>query len=225
LSATRAAPAPPSPHAPVATGSATAASPPLPPPMDAQPPTTHDFSSEFLRHHRALWLVAMGVLANAADADDALQEAAIVGVRKSAAFVPGTSFRAWMGEIVRNVSRNRRRGTRREAHHLGRPVDAHTVDLASRVAVSSPLAPDGSVLPGQDAFDDRTLRALARLEPVPRACLLLRCVERLDYAAIAELLDIPKGTAMSHVFRGRRILAEFLATPNATPTTPTTPER
>ena len=175
-----------------------------------------DFSAEFLRYHRALWLVAMSVVANSADADDVLQEAAIIGIRKADGFEPGTNFRAWMGEIVRNVALNRRRQLRREFQRFGYVADAQHADVAVRAGVASPVGPEGRVLSGQVALDDSLLKALMELEPLPRACVLLRCIEELEYSEIAELLNIPKGTAMSHVFRCRRVLAARLATGSTT---------
>ena len=56
----------------------------------------------------------------------------------------------------------------------------------------------------------RPVRALAALAETARAALLLRTVLELDYATIARLLDIPEGTAMSHVHRSREALRRAL---------------
>ena len=180
--------------------------------MDESPDKPFDFTAEFVRHHRSLWLVAMSIVENSADADDVLQEGAIVGIRKLQSFRPGTSFRAWMGEIVRNVALNRRRSVRREVHRFGY-LDAQHVETPWRPPTNSPLAADGSLVALQESLDDRMLKALMELEPTARACMLLRCIEGLESAEIAVLLDIPKGTAMSHVFRCRRVLADRLSAP------------
>jgi RNA polymerase sigma-70 factor (ECF subfamily) len=50
------------------------------------------------------------------------------------------------------------------------------------------------------------MHALEQVGDVARACLLLRTIESLDYRQIAQLLEIPEGTAMSHVHRARRLL-------------------
>ncbi|MBX9737137.1 MAG: RNA polymerase sigma factor [Phycisphaerales bacterium] len=174
-----------------------------------------DFSEEFTLHHRALWLVGLSVVANTADADDVMQEAAIIGLRKQATFQPGTSFRAWMGEIVRNVALNRRRQSRRELSRFGQRTDVHNVDLPRTDTPRHPVAPDGRLLPSQEALDDRMCEALMRLDPVSRACLLLRTVDGLGYDQISELMSIPKGTAMSNVFRARHSLAQLLTEKDA----------
>jgi RNA polymerase sigma-70 factor (ECF subfamily) len=55
------------------------------------------------------------------------------------------------------------------------------------------------------------MRALRGVSEVARACLLLRTLEGMPYARISELLQIPEGTAMSHVHRTRQFLRERLA--------------
>jgi RNA polymerase sigma-70 factor (ECF subfamily) len=71
----------------------------------------------------------------------------------------------------------------------------------------------GRLLAGDMVFDDHVLRALGALEETPRACLLLRVINELSYKEIGRALDIPEGTAMSHVFRARRYLMERLSPP------------
>ena len=60
-------------------------------------------------------------------------------------------------------------------------------------------------------LDDALTRALAALSETARAALLLRTVLELDYDSIARLLDVPPGTAMSHVHRSREALRRALA--------------
>ncbi len=172
-----------------------------------------DIAAQLTQHHRSLWVVAVSVVANVSDADDVMQEAAIIAMRKQHDFTPGTSFRAWMGEIVRNVALNRRRQTKREIRRFGYLHEVKDVSSSPQSSTSSPMRRDGSLKPMQEAIDDQLLAALMQLDPVARACFLLRSLEGMDYAEISQLLDLPKGTAMSHVFRCRRILASALTTP------------
>jgi RNA polymerase sigma-70 factor (ECF subfamily) len=69
----------------------------------------------------------------------------------------------------------------------------------------------GGLPQDQKLFDDRLMSALKSIEDIARACLLLRTIEGLDYTEISQLLDIPKGTAMSHVYRTRRALRKMLS--------------
>lgn len=166
-----------------------------------------EFAAMFEERFRSLWAIALGVLGDAAAAEDAVQEAAVVALRKLDQFQPGTSFVAWMGQIVRFVALNRAR--RREAA----PVEPEALDRAAGgTAPPAPLAlgPKGQLDPDQLHFDDRLSKGLATLSETARACLLLRTVEGLDYEEISAALGIPPGTAMSHVHRARAQLRKAL---------------
>jgi len=65
-----------------------------------------EFAARYQSAWRALWCVAVSVLNDRALAEDALQEAAIIGLRKRGEFTPGTAFVPWMSAIVRYVALN-----------------------------------------------------------------------------------------------------------------------
>ncbi len=133
--------------------------------------------------------------------------------RKRSGFDPETSFPAWMGRFVRFVALNQARKRSRRATH---PVDPE--GMAELVADEEgglepqPVGPKGELLASQSAFDDRVLAGLEELGPVPRAALLLRSILGLTYREISEALDVPEGTAMSHVHRARTKLRDVLGT-------------
>lgn len=160
-----------------------------------------EFCAQYKASFRVLWLIAVGTVGDAASADDVVQDAAMVALGKLDDFEPGTNFTAWMGRMVRFVGLNH---ARKERKHRATAYDASGDDLDMMAAQP---APDDSA----DAFDRRLVRELDDVADVARACLLLRTVEGLPYTQIAELLDIPQGTAMSHVHRTRRLLRERLA--------------
>ena len=83
-----------------------------------------------------------------------------------------------------------------------------------------PIDRTGNLIDMQPHFDDDLTAALTALSPMARACTLLRIVEGLDYRDIAALLDIPQGTAMSHVHRSRRHLREKLIAVHRSPAEP-----
>ncbi len=166
-----------------------------------------EFAAMFEERFRSLWAIALGVLGDASAAEDAVQEAAVVALRKLDQFQPGTSFVAWMGQIVRFVALNRAR--RREAA----PVEPETLDRTEgKAAPPAPLTlgPRGQLDADQLHFDDRLAQGLKTLSETARACLLLRTVEGLDYEEISAALGIPPGTAMSHVHRARAQLRKAL---------------
>ncbi len=154
------------------------------------------FASLYAGSARALWCIAAGVLRNGDGAHDVVQDAAIIAMRKFAQFDPATSFTAWAGQIVRYVALNERRRLRRER-------------AMSSDHLAAPARDSGG---GSDrGFDGRVLAALDVLADTPRACLLMRTVMQMSFREIASALDIPEGTAMSHIFRSRRTLRSLLS--------------
>jgi RNA polymerase sigma-70 factor (ECF subfamily) len=171
-----------------------------------------EFATLFSASFRKLWLIAVGIIGDAALAEDAVQDAALTALGKRQQFQPGTNFTAWMSQMVRFVALNqyRKQRKRKAASLEGGAID---------VAASTP-APAGATvrinvrgeLPvDQPHFDDRIMQALRGVAEVARACLLLRTLESLEYTEISALLGIPEGTAMSHVHRTRQYLRERLA--------------
>jgi RNA polymerase sigma-70 factor (ECF subfamily) len=171
-----------------------------------------EFSARLQSASRSLWLIAAAVLGQRSDADDVLQEAAMIGLRKVAEFDPATNFAAWMGGIVRNVARNH---ARKRIRRQTSPADPGVIDQ-SRTAAEEPVAAPafdrrGHLTADQPDFDDRVMHALEKLEDTARACLLLRTLKDLPYREISALLGIPEGTAMSHVHRARQFLRQQLS--------------
>lgn len=158
-----------------------------------------------------LWTVAVAVVRDRGRAEDVLQEACVIALERLVQFRPGTSFEAWMARIVRNVALNRARAAARQGAASSDELEREWE--APPAPGRAPVDPLGALEADQDAFDDRVAAALAELAPVARACLLLKVVEGHDYHHIAAVLDLPEGTAMSHVHRARAFLRERLAGP------------
>ncbi|MFZ4574309.1 MAG: RNA polymerase sigma factor, partial [Phycisphaerales bacterium] len=158
----------------------------------------------FTLHRRTLWCIAAGVFSDRGAAEDVVQEAATVALTKLDQFDPTTSFAAWAGQIVRFTALNelRRRGRRRSD-----VTDSDVIETLHGSTAAGEPRPNvdiaGRLISDQDAFDDRVAHALAGIEETARCCLLLRVVRGLPYKEIAAILDVPEGTAMSHVHRAR----------------------
>ena len=183
------------------------------PPQRLDPGETEGFASRFADAYGRLWLVAAALTQDRNDAEDLIQEAAIVGMKKFSLFDPDSNFAAWMSQIVRYQASNwRSKRTRRATH----PVDPNAIDQdhSSDGGVDPPSvsqSASGSLGALADQFDDEVVDRLESLAAIPRACLLLRVIHNLTYDEIAETLAIPPGTAMSHVHRSRSKLRKQLA--------------
>jgi RNA polymerase sigma-70 factor (ECF subfamily) len=170
------------------------------------------FAAHFQACYRRLALVAAGVTGERQSAEDIIQEAAIIAFEKIDQFQQGTNFSAWMAEIVRRCAQNYRRKTLHRRTFAADPAilsEAHG-DERHAGETSPIIAGGGELAPDQTSFDDELSEALGSLTVEARSCLLLRVLESLTYAEISELLNIPEGTAMSHVHRSKSALRRRL---------------
>lgn len=157
------------------------------------------FAQEFQAAARGLWCIAAAIVRDRTLADDVLQEAAVIALGKRHEFQPGTSFQAWAGQVVRFTALNE---ARKRARAIATPTDPGIL------AESGPAAP---AISASASFSPPLLAALDTLDETARTCLLMRTVMDMSYKQIAAALDIPEGTAMSHVHRSRQALRTRLA--------------
>ena len=153
------------------------------------------FETEALPHLRALYGAAYRMTRNAHDAEDLVQETFLRAYRGFDRFEAGTNIRAWLFTILHRVRTDSFRRAGRSPK---------TVEM---------IAEGPSVPPPQDALAggaEDIERALAALPEVFRMAVILRDVEDLSYDEIARVLDVPVGTVMSRIHRGRALLRTAL---------------
>jgi RNA polymerase sigma-70 factor (ECF subfamily) len=182
---------------------------------DHDPPAALDrvsFAAQYRSAYPRLTLVAIGIIRDRVFAEDIVQEAAIIALQKLDDFTPGTNFRAWMSAIVRHCALNYARKMKNRATFASDPRSFdHSQRLTHRKDQEKPAINSvGALLEDQVALDDEVVAALDTIDETARCCLLLRTVLELSYAEISELLDIPEGTAMSHVHRSKATLRKRL---------------
>jgi RNA polymerase sigma-70 factor (ECF subfamily) len=133
------------------------------------------------------------------DADDACQEALIKIVRNLPRFDGRSSFSTWAYRIATNASLDElRKRDRRPRLAVDDDLHAEPTDVTAEQPV--------------EQLADRLLldAALDQLPEDLRVAVVLRDVANLDYAEIAEVLDVPVGTVKSRISRGRSALASML---------------
>jgi RNA polymerase sigma-70 factor (ECF subfamily) len=163
--------------------------------------------------YQRCWLIAAAVTGDRVEADDIVQEASVIALRKLADFKAGTNFTGWMSQIVRLTALNH---AKKSGRRSSVPTDPVMIDRTSASAVMSAtvgltsVTRDGRLVENQSDFDYEVLFALREISDEARACLLLRVVLRLSYGEIAQTLHIPEGTAMSHVHRAKQALRQRL---------------
>lgn len=169
------------------------------------------------RHQPRLWAVCRRLTGSEADADDAAQEALVSIVRALPRFDGRSRFGTWAYRIAVNASLDELRRRRRRPEP-GLPGDAGTRDGArtgDEPVATGPGPEAAAVTVDVDA-------ALRRLPPDFRAAVVLRDLCGLDYAEIAEVLDLPAGTVRSRISRGRAALVPLLGSGPEPPGNPKT---
>lgn len=162
----------------------------------------------FLNH---LYAVAVRLTRNPSAAEDLVQDTYLKAFRFAGRFEPGTNLKAWLFSILYNTFRNDRRGR----HRNPVDIDSPAVDRAGE-SPGHEESPETALV--RKTMDPALRDALAALPDAFRQAVWLRDVEELSYAEIARALDVPVGTVMSRISRGRRQLHERLAETAGKPT-------
>ena len=156
------------------------------------------FEKLYERHAPRMKSIALNLLGNVADAEDAVQEAFLKIYRGAKTFRGGAAFSTWAYRVVVNVCYDalRRRKT--------------------RPAGSSLETPDGRDLLPSSPGSDHPLRlaletSVARLKPKHRAVFLLFEVEGFSHGEIGRILGIPEGTSKTFLFDAKKKLQKWLA--------------
>jgi RNA polymerase sigma-70 factor, ECF subfamily len=163
------------------------------------------FTAEIMRLLEPLYATAMRLTRNRADAEDLVQDTFVKALRFEDRFTAGTNLKAWLFTILHNTWKNRMRGAARE------PVDVDSERVEQAGASEGLVAvetPERILL--RATLDADLQAALDEMPEAFRQAVWLRDVEEFSYAEIAEMLDVPVGTVMSRISRGRRLLARRL---------------
>ena len=170
-----------------------------------------DFEKDAMEFAPQLYSAALRMTRNAADAEDVVQEAFLKAYRAYHTFQAGTNLKAWLYRILTNTYINRYRKEARRPNE----VDFDEVEdlyLYKRLgSAESGRASRSAEDEALEQFVDADVKAA--LEELPdhfRMPVLLADVEGFSYKEIAEILDVPIGTVMSRLHRGRKALQKAL---------------
>jgi len=159
----------------------------------------------------SLYSAALRMTRNASDAEDLVQETYLKAYRGFGSFQEGTNLKAWLYRILTNTFINSYRARRRrpEESELDDVEDLYLYRrLGGLEAVSAGRSAEEEVL---EHFTESEVKdAVEALPEQFRMAVLLADVEGFSYKEIAEILDVPIGTVMSRLHRGRRMLQKTL---------------
>src|SRR5919205_2808166 len=169
------------------------------------------FEELAMEHMGSLYTAAMRMTRNPADAEDLVQETYLKAYRAFDSFQEGTNLKAWLYRILTNTFINSYRAKKR------RPDETDIDDVENLYLYRRLGGLEGAVA-GRSAEDEvldhfseaEVKEAVESLPEQFRLAVLLGDVEGFSYKEIAEILDVPIGTVMSRLHRGRKALQRRL---------------
>jgi len=172
--------------------------------------TREEFERLALAHLDGLYAAAFRLTKNERDAEDLVQDTFLRAYRFFDKFERGTNIKAWLYKILTNTFINRyRRSVKERSLVEGSDRDAVQDRVISREAAEHAANPE------QHFFDrlvsDDVIRAIDAVPIDFRMVVILADLQEFSYKEIADILDIPVGTVMSRLYRGRRLLQKALA--------------
>ena len=163
------------------------------------------------RNNRRLFRAAWSILKDRDEAEDAVQSAYLRAFAAIAGFEGKSSLSTWLTRILINEALGRRRANRRRRAWMDSDNVLFLSDYREKMARGSaqPMPADAAVARGQ--IRDMLEQAIAGLPGPFRTVFVLRDVEGLSVAEVAEILDIPQATVKTRHLRARRRLQQALA--------------
>jgi RNA polymerase sigma-70 factor, ECF subfamily len=156
------------------------------------------FEAEAMPHAASLFRVALWLTRDQTEAEDLLQETLTEALGSFHRFAQGTNCRAWLVSIMYHRQSKRRRAATR-LQLVSNPEE----HIAETIAFEPP-AP-------QNLTDEEVLSALEQLPRSFQEVVILADIEELSYKEIAFATEVPVGTVMSRISRGRKLLRAKLA--------------
>jgi RNA polymerase sigma-70 factor, ECF subfamily len=165
------------------------------------------FEEEMLELSDQVYRVARRLVSTREEAEDLVQETYARAFRSWRSFTPGTNLRAWLFRILTNL--NIDRGRREQRAPDTQPMEEGDYYLYNRLEESG--AGDDEERVVERLSQDTIVDALASVPHGFRDVVVLVDIGDFSYQDAAQILDIPIGTVMSRLHRGRRILKSALA--------------
>jgi RNA polymerase sigma-70 factor (ECF subfamily) len=170
-----------------------------------------NFERDAMQNARQLYSAAMRMTRNPADAEDLVQETFLKAYRAYHTFEEGTNLKAWLYRILTNTYINKyRKDSRRPSEvDLGSVEDLYLYrNIGSEESAEAARTTEDRVLDGLVESDIK--KAVEDLPENFRLPVLLADLEGFSYKEISDILDIPIGTVMSRLHRGRKAMQKSL---------------
>jgi RNA polymerase sigma-70 factor (ECF subfamily) len=165
------------------------------------------FEEEVLQLADQVYRVARRLVSSREEAEDLVQETYARAFRSWRSYTPGTNLRAWLFRILTNL--NIDRGRREQRAPVTEPLEESDYFLYNRLEEDGGAPDEERVV--ERLSQDGIVRALSAVSHDFRDVIVLVDIGDFSYQEAAQILDIPVGTVMSRLHRGRRVLKQELA--------------
>jgi RNA polymerase sigma-70 factor (ECF subfamily) len=165
------------------------------------------FEEEALELSDQIYRVARRLVSSREEAEDLVQETYARAFRSWRSYTPGTNLRAWLFRILTNL--NIDRGRREQRTPDLQPMEEGDYYLYNRLEQESGNDDESRIV--ERLSQDSVVQALSAVPHNFRDVLVLVDIGDFSYQDAAQILDVPVGTVMSRLHRGRRILKQELA--------------
>jgi RNA polymerase sigma-70 factor, ECF subfamily len=169
------------------------------------------FEEEALDLSDQVFRVARRLVGSREEAEDLVQQTYERAFRSWKQFTPGTNLRAWLLRILTNLNIDRGRRQQRTPQTLPLETEAGDYFLYNKLEAQVPEENPDEERVLERLSQDSIVDALADVPHDFRDVIVLVDIGEFSYADAAQILDIPIGTVMSRLHRGRRILKKNLA--------------
>ena len=187
----------------------TNATPQTPPDSTSIPLESWDFETAAIPYLDSLYNMAYRLTRNAEDAQDLVQETYLKAYKYYDKFEKGTNLKAWLFRIMKNTFiNNYRKKQNQPPQSAFSDIEDSFESIVSEEAGPKIKDPEQVIL--DEVLDEDVQAALDSLREDYRLVILLVDLEGFSYKETAEILDVPVGTVMSRLYRGRRQLEKTL---------------
>jgi RNA polymerase sigma-70 factor (ECF subfamily) len=167
------------------------------------------FEQEVMPHLHTLFGAALRLTRSSSEAEDLVQETYLKAFRSFSQFEVGTNCKAWLFRILTNTFINKYRRKVKEREILDSEFRVPTLNHSDYTEPALKIQTPENEL--ADRFlSDEVLQALEKVPVDFRLVVVLSDIYGYSYKEIARRVDIPIGTVMSRLFRGRRLLQDQL---------------
>jgi RNA polymerase sigma-70 factor (ECF subfamily) len=171
--------------------------------------TRREFESLSMDHLDALYSAGLRLTKNERDAEDLVQDTYLRAYRFFDKFERGTNMKAWLFKILTNTFINKyRRRVKERTVVEGAAREATNERFVTREPTESSADPEQYFF--EKLLSDDVIRSIEQLPIDFRLVVILADLQEFSYKEIAEILDVPVGTVMSRLYRGRKLLQKQL---------------